>query len=155
MEEKDRYYKNVVLALLFAAGRSLKFEELSSYSGIASIGYLKQIIDNMIYEYKNADLPFEISHFEDNYELVLKEEYVKIVDPIAGKPELSKGALKILAYISKNEPILQKDIVKTFGESSYVHIKEIAEKGFINAKKEGRSKKLSTTSKFKEYFNLV
>ncbi len=148
-------YKNIVLAMLFAAGRPLKLEEIAANSGISSVGFIKQIANELEEEYKNSDSPFEISHFDDSYELILKEEYAKLTSGVAGKPEISKGALKVLAYISKNEPVMQKDIIKAFGESAYQHIKEIVEKEFITAKKEGRTKRLETTQKFKEYFNIT
>jgi len=82
------------------------------------------------------------------------EPYLKYVSTFAGAPDISRGALRILAYISKNEPIMQNNIVKAFGTSSYEYIKEILDKGFIKATKSGRTKKLETTEKFKEYFNF-
>jgi len=44
--------------------------------------------------------------------------------------------------------------VKLFGASVYDHMKELAEKGFVESKKQGRSKKITVTNKFREYFNV-
>ena len=52
---------------------------------------------------------------------------------LAGAPEISKSSLRILAYISKNEPLMQNGIVKAFGSSTYEHIKELQEKEFIRS----------------------
>jgi chromosome segregation and condensation protein ScpB len=48
---------------------------------------------------------------------------------------------------------MQSSIVKIFGAGAYDYVKELADKEFIETKKEGRSKKITTTAKFREYFN--
>jgi chromosome segregation and condensation protein ScpB len=40
------------------------------------------------------------------------------------------------------------------GSSVYDHVKELVEKEFITAEKQGRSKSLKTTKKFREYFSV-
>ena len=84
----------------------------------------------------------------------LKEPYASKVAGLASGPDISRGALRILAYISKNDGVLQSSVVKNFGSSVYDYIKELTEKEFIETQKIGRSKKITTTDKFKEYFNV-
>ncbi len=88
------------------------------------------------------------------YELSVREPYASKVNGLAGKPDITRGSLRILAYISKNEPIMQNSVVKAFGSSTYDHVRELIEKDFISAKRIGRTKRLTTTARFKEYFNL-
>lgn len=73
---------------------------------------------------------------------------------LAGSPDISRASLRILAYISRNEPIMQSSVVKAFGSSAYVHIKELVEKEFVRALRTGRTKRIETTNKFREYFGI-
>ena len=61
------------------------------------------------------------------YSIGVRNEYAELVGSLAGAPEISKSSLRILAYISKNEPVMQNSIVKAFGSSTYDHIKELGE----------------------------
>lgn len=84
----------------------------------------------------------------------MKEPYASRVNGLAGKPDITKGSLRMLAYISKNEPVMQNSVVKAFGSSTYDHVRELIEKDFVSAKRVGRTKRLATTARFREYFNL-
>ena len=113
-----------------------------------------EMADELVEETKISGDPFLVLKFGDKYELTLKEPYATKVSGLAGSPDITKSSLKILAYISKNEPIMQNSIVKAFGSSTYDHVKELLEKGFISTKKVGRTKRIETTNRFREYFNL-
>jgi len=146
--------KKVLEAAMFVSGRALSLEELAKPLGIASLGSVSSILEELIEDYNKRDSALVISKLGNSYLLAVREPYLKYVSTFAGAPDISRGALRILAYISKNEPIMQNNIVKAFGTSSYEYIKEILDKGFIKATKSGRTKKLETTEKFKEYFNF-
>ena len=146
---------NTIEAALFVSGKAMSAEELSAATGIASIGYVKKLADELIEEYRTREGSICVLKVGDKYALSIREQYAGRVSSVAGQPELSKGALRILAYVSKNEPILQSSVVKAFGSTVYDYMKELVENDFIRTAKEGRSKKLETTQKFKEYFNLA
>ncbi|MCL5100557.1 MAG: SMC-Scp complex subunit ScpB [Candidatus Marsarchaeota archaeon] len=150
----DIDYKRLVEAALFMSSRAMGMGELSNATGIASMGTLERIISELVEEYKNKDTALEIVKIDNKYLFGLKEPYASKVSSLASGPDLSKGSLRILAYVSKNNGIMQSQLVKTFGESTYAYVKELTEKDFIEAHKSGRSKKITTTSKFSEYFNV-
>ncbi len=145
---------NTIEAALFVSGKAMSAEELAAATGIASIGYVKKLAEELIDEYSTKDTSIYVVKIGDKYVLSVKEQYAGRVSSVAGQPELSKGALRILAYVSKNEPIMQSSLVKAFGSSVYDYMKELTENDFVKANREGRSKKIETTQKFKEYFNL-
>ncbi|MCL5434173.1 MAG: SMC-Scp complex subunit ScpB [Candidatus Marsarchaeota archaeon] len=146
--------KKTVEAALFVSARALSIDELAKITGIASTGYIKDLIDGLVQEYDAKDSSLKIEPIGNSYVMTLREPYASRVSQLAGQPEISRPALRILAYISKNEPIMQSKIIGVFGSSAYSHIKELVEKGFIKASRQGRTKKLDTTQKFKEYFDL-
>lgn len=147
-------YKKIIESALFVSGRALELEELAKIAGIGSIGHIKRIMEELARDYEARDTALLISRVGDKYALGVRNEYAERVGALAGAPEISRSSLRILAYISKNEPVMQNSIVKAFGSSTYDHVKELQEKEFIRAMRMGRTKRIETTEKFKEYFSL-
>lgn len=154
-DAKEMENRHMVEAALFVAGHALGLDDISRATGIMSPGYLKKVLAEIASDYdNNGNTVIKLFEIGGKYMLGLKEPYAGKVNNLAGSPDITKGALRILAYISKNEPIMQNAIVKAFGSASYEYIKELAEKDFITGSKVGRTKRLQTTQKFREYFNL-
>jgi len=147
-------YKKTVEAALFVSGRAMDTAEIAQIAGIGSVGHVRKILDELINDYQNRDSALVISKVGEKYAIGIKNEYAQKVNSLAGAPDISKSSLRILAYISKNEPVMQNSVVKAFGSSTYEHVKELVEKEFIRTVKVGRTKKMETTDKFKEYFSL-
>ena len=150
MEEQD--YKKLIEAALFMSQNALSPAEIGNIIGLASIGKVEELVKGLANEYAQRDTALAIEEIGGKYMLTLKEPYASKVSSLASGPEISKGALRVLAYISKNNGALQSELVKIFGETTYAYVKELTTKEFVEAKKAGRSKKLYTTLKFKEYF---
>ncbi len=155
MAEGSGEYKKLVEAALFVAGKPLSAEELAQAIGVASVGYVGKVLDELANDYEKRDTALRISKLEGKFSMDVKKEYAAKVNELAGKPELRKGALRILAYISKNEPVMQSALVKAFGASTYDYMKELEENGFVNTKKHGRTKRIDTSEKFREYFEIT
>ncbi|MGC8652089.1 MAG: SMC-Scp complex subunit ScpB [Candidatus Micrarchaeia archaeon] len=154
MPEDKREYKRIAEAALFVSGHAMGIDELSSLLGIGSVGYVKAIMGELIEEYKDRDSALEIYAAGDSYMMGVKDQYLGRVNTLAGAPDITKGALRILAYVSKNGPVMQSQVVKVFGTTVYDYVKELVDKGFVSAVRIGRSKRLATTKKFLEYFNI-
>ncbi len=151
MDEID--YKKLVEAAIFMSPNAIGLAEIAGITGIASTGKIRDLISELTEKYKSADTALAIFEIDGKYLFGLKEPYSSRVSGLASGPDISRGALRLLAYVSKNEGILQSDLTKYFGYATYDHVAELLEKGFIETKKYKRSKKVSTTAKFKEYFN--
>lgn len=156
MEERQSStdYKKTIEAALFVSGRAMDADEISRVVGIGSVGHVKKILDELINDYQKRDSSLVISKVGDKYTLGTRNEYAEKVNSLAGAPELSKSSLRILAYISKNEPVMQSSIVKAFGSSTYEHVKKLLDMEFVKTMRIGRTKRVETTNKFKEYFSL-
>lgn len=154
MAEQKEEYKKIIEAALFVSAKALSTEELAQVLGIGSVGSVNNIMNELMNDYEKRDSSLGIFKIGDKYIMSVKEPFANKVGTLAGSPDLTRGALRILAYISKNEPVIQSSVVKSFGSATYEYLKELNEKEFITAKKTGRTKKLETTDKFKEYFNF-
>ena len=154
MAENDETYKRLVEAALFVSAKALSADEIARAVGVASIGYVNKIAEELAKEYEGRNTALRISTVGNKFMMEVKSEYASRVNELAGKPELREGALRILAYVSKNEPVMQNSIVKLFGSSTYDYMKELVENDFVKTKRVGRTKKIETTEKFSEYFDL-
>ena len=152
--QERREQLKLIEAALFASGRAMGADELAATTGVASIGYVKKLADELSEDYKSRDSSICVVKIGDKYMLSLRDEYANRVSSVAGQPDLSKGALRILAYVSRNEPVMQSSLVKAFGSTVYDYMKELLENDFVRASREGRSKRVETTQKFREYFNF-
>ncbi len=150
----DNEYKRLAEAALFASGRALGEDELARIMGVGSIGYVNRIMDMLIKDIASRDTSLTIRRIGGTYVLEVKSDYAKRVSELSGAPDITKPSLRILAYISKNEPLMQSALIKAFGSSAYEHIKELSEKGFVHTMRAGRTKTIETTNKFKEYFDI-
>ncbi|MGB9719615.1 MAG: SMC-Scp complex subunit ScpB [Candidatus Anstonellales archaeon] len=144
--------KRLIEAALFMSSREISPEELKKITGIDAPGYIIQLIDELAEEYKQRGSAVEIKEIAGKYIMGVKEEYLPSVKEFAKETELSKGALRVLAYVANNNGILKSEVVKVLGTQAYSYIKEITEKGFVKQVKAGRSKRLHLTDRFKAYF---
>ena len=153
-EDNSREYRNLIEAVLFVSGKAMSAEEIASAIGVSSVGAVRTMIAALAEEYTKSGGALAVEKVADTYMLCVREPYASKVSGLAGSPDITRGSLRVLAYISRNEPILQSAVVRVFGSSTYDHVKELSEKDFIRSTKIGRSKRLETTKKFREYFSL-
>ncbi len=146
--------KRLIEAALFVTGKAMSSEELAQATGIASLGYITKALKELAADYEGRAGALRVIEIGGKYMLAVAEPYASKVNGLAGQPDITKGALRILAYVSRNEPIYQNEVVRAFGSSTYDYMKELVENDFVSAKRVGRTKKLQTTDKFKEYFSL-
>ena len=84
--------------------------------------------------------------------LTVKPEYIDKVSKLTRHADMSRGLLRVLSVITRYEPVTQSDLVKVLGNRVYEYIKELEERGFVKTEKHSRTKKISTTKLFEEYF---
>ena len=152
--QNNSSYKKVIEAALFVSGRAMELNEIAGIAGVASVGHVKRMLDELVSEYDARDSSLVITKVGDRYILGVRNEYAEKVNSLAGAPDISKSSLRLLAYISKNEPVMQSSLVKAFGSATYDHMRELLEKEFVRTMRTGRTKRVETTNKFKEYFSL-
>jgi segregation and condensation protein B len=153
MEEQPDHRK-LIEAALFMSPNALSVGELAEMTGIASVGHVEKAVRALAEDYKARDTALEVVEIDRRFMFGLKEPYASRVSRFASGPDITKGSLRLLAYVSKNDNALQSELVRLFGASTYDHVKELTEKGFIESKKQGRSRRVSVTNKFREYFSV-
>jgi len=144
--------KRVIEAALFISSKPLTLEELGKYIGVAAPGFVEGIVKELSSGYDASGSSIKIAQEPGGYIMRLRPEYASKVSSLAQEAELSRGALKILAYISQNEGIEQSKVAGRLGSTVYDYVHELVDKGFLNKEKRGRTSVLSTTQKFRDYF---
>jgi segregation and condensation protein B len=144
--------KKLIEAALFISGRSMTLEEIRTLTGIGALGYLQSVMDELEKDYEERGSGLEISVSDGKYEMRVRADMAGRVKQFAQEAEISKSALRTLAYLSKHDGMLKSELVKKIGTKAYPDVKELVESGFVKSLKSGRSSKLTLTEKFRKYF---
>ncbi len=147
--------KNKIEAVLFTTGRFLSLEELSKLCGITSVGYLKEVLQELKKNYELKDSALEVLEQEDRWRLNIRKNYLYLTQSLLTDSELDKPTQETLAVIAYKNPASQSEIIKIRGNTAYDHIKILKEYGFIISEPMGRTRILKLASKFYDYFDIV
>jgi len=142
----------IIEAALFAAGRAVSLDRLVKITGKSRNSVLKTV-ESLIDSYVKRESGLEILELGERYVMQVKPDYSGLVREVA-PGELSAPKLRTLAMIAYHQPLLQSKLVEMRGGGAYEHIRELVERGFVNSRPEGRTRSLSTTSLFADYFGL-
>ncbi len=144
--------KRLIEAALFISGRGMSLEELRTLTGIGALGYLQKVLGEIQADYDDRGSAIEIIEVAGKYEMRVRNDCIGRVKEFAQDTEISKPALRTLAFISKHDGILKSNLVKKIGTQAYTDVKELVQADFVKPQKSGRSSKLWLTEKFKKYF---
>ena len=146
--------KNKIEAVLFSSGKRMAIEELSSLTGITDFDIIKQAVNELKADYETRGGSVNLVEEAGGWKLNVKDHYLPLVQKIVSKTELDKPIMGTLAVIAWKYPVVQADVVKIRHNKAYDHIRILEEVGFITRSKFGRTKRISLTEKFFEYFDL-
>ncbi len=141
-------------AALYVAGRPLTLEELAGIIGKAESTATK-LLENLMYEYDKRKGALEVVLLpRERYVLQLRPELTPRVGKLIPGGLLAFSTLQTLVFIALRQPILQSELIALRGTHCYDHVHELVEKKFVEAVPQGRSKLLTTTPLFSDYFGL-
>jgi segregation and condensation protein B len=144
--------REVIEAALFAAGGAIDALTLGKLVGKSKKHVISVALD-LMNEYDSRETGLEIIDLGERYVMQVKPKYTDMVRSFAPK-ELSAPMLRTLSMIAYHQPLIQSDLVDMRGNSAYDHIRELKERGLVEAVPHGRTKMLRTTSLFADYFGL-
>ncbi len=140
-------------ALLFSSGRKMTTEELcrlcreSPPNIIAALAELKK-------QYAQGDSSLVLFEEADGWKISVREQFMNLVQNVVTETELPRGLTETLAVIAFKYPVTQSEIVKIRSNKAYDHLDELETAGYITRSKQGRTKKITLTQKFFDYFEL-
>ena len=147
--------KNKIEAILFTTGRSLSLDELGKMAQIGSVGYLKQVLNELEGDYDKKKGSLELTSDKERWRLNIRKDYLYLTESLLSDSELDKPTQETLAIVAYRQPAIQSDIIHIRGNKAYDHVKSLKENGFLITEKFGRTRILKLTQKFYDYFDVV
>jgi len=147
--------KNKIESVLFITGKFMSLQEIGDFSGIDSIGLVKDAINELVKEYSEKNSALEIIVQKDLFKLNIRKQYNYLTTQLASGCEMDAPTQATLALIAYKQPVLQAEIIKMRGNTAYDHIHNLKEIGLIVSEKHGRTRALKLAPKFYDYFDVV
>ncbi len=147
--------KKIIESALFISARCVGLDELARLVGLAAPGFVKAMLKELKNEYEVRRSPIEIVEIDEKWLMRIKDEFASKVKVFAQQFEISKTALRTLAYIAKHDGIIKSEVAHKIGSQIYQNVQELVQNGFVKQVKAGRSNRLFLTDKFKQYFRTI
>ena len=154
MDQNQNNAKNKVEALLFSSARRMSIEEIGELTGIKDLEAIKKALNELKTDYESRGGSVALIEDGRHWKLNVKDHYLPIVQKIVSRTELDKPLMETLAVIAWKYPILQSEVIRIRHNKAYDHLKQLEEMEFITRNKFGRTRKITLTEKFFEYFDL-
>ena len=138
-------------ATLFGAGRSMSVTELCD-----SLGHDEDEMLDCLYSLRSTlkrrrGGALQIAEVGDRWAIEVKPEIAEHL-PKEAKTELPKKLLKAASLIAYHQPMSQSRLVELLGQKAYDYVRELAQYGMIDRRKDGNTRRLTTTRRFSEAF---
>lgn len=138
-------------ATMFGAGRSMSVTELCE-----SLGYdEEEMLDSL--SALQATLrrrrygALQLSEIGQMWALEVKPSITQML-PTDVKTDMPQKLLKAASLIAYHQPIAQSRLVDMLGPKAYDYVRELAQAGMIDRRKDGSTRRLTTTRRFAELF---
>ena len=138
-------------ATLFGAGRSMTVADLS-----LALGYDEDEMLDSLYSLRSTlkrrrGGALQVAEVGDRWAIEVKPEIANHL-PKETKTEIPQKLLKAAALIAYHQPMAQSRLVELLGQKAYDYVRELAQLGMIDRRKDGNTRRLITTRRFSQAF---
>jgi segregation and condensation protein B len=145
--------RNLIEGALYAAGRPLDVEELSTKLEIPK-KEVEELVNVVAFDYLDREGALIVAQIGEKYQMQLRPELTETVSKFAKGGAIAERYLRTLTVIALKQPILKSTVIKLRGSGAYEHVKYLLDNDLITAVKKGRSAELNTTDKYADMFGL-
>ena len=138
-------------ATMFSAGKSLSPSELSEVLGYEEEEVIESLtkLQSTVKRRKGGSL--QIVEIGGKWAMEVRPNIADHL-PKETKSDLPPKLLKAASLIAYHQPMPQSRLVELLGPKAYDHIRELAQSGLINRRRDGNTRRLTTTRRFSEMF---
>ncbi|HIL65208.1 MAG: hypothetical protein CXT71_02145 [Methanobacteriota archaeon] len=138
-------------ATMFSAGKSLTAEDLSLSLGYEVEEILEALanIQGTLKRRKGGAL--QVIEIGGRWAIEVKPSIADSL-PAETRTEMPQKLLKAAALIAYHQPMPQSRLVELLGQRAYDHIRSLAQAGLVNRRRDGNTRRLTTTRRFSEVF---
>jgi segregation and condensation protein B len=145
--------RNLIEGALYAAGRPLDVEELSTKLEIPK-KEVEELVRVVAFDYLEREGALVVAQIGEKYQMQLRPELTETVSKFAKGGAIAERYLRTLTVIALKQPILKSTVIKLRGSGAYEHVKYLLDNDLISAIKKGRSAELTTSDKYADMFGL-
>ena len=141
----------ILEAILFGAGRSMSLEELSEMLGepkgviLVGLTNLRKIVD------QRDGCAMQLTDVSGRWIFEVRPELSSFL-PESFRADIPQRLLPAAALVAYHQPMPQSQLVDMLGQRAYDHVRDLAEIGLIDRRRDGLTRRLTTTRRFAEYF---
>ena len=138
-------------ATMFSAGKSLSPSELSEVLGYEEEEVIESLtkLQSTVKRRKGGSL--QIVEIGGKWAMEVRPNIANHL-PKETKSDLPPKLLKAASLIAYHQPMPQSRLVELLGPKAYDHIRELAQSGLVNRRRDGNTRRLTTTRRFSEMF---
>jgi segregation and condensation protein B len=138
-------------ATLFGSGKSLSVKDLSE-----SLGYEEEEIQEALASLQGTlkrrrGGALRIVEIGGKWAMEVRPNVADHL-PKETKTEMPKKLLKAAALIAYHQPMPQSRLVELLGQKAYDYVRELSQYGMIMRRRDGNTRRLTTTRRFSEAF---
>ena len=138
-------------ATMFGSGKSLSVKELSE-----ALGYEEEEIAEALTSLQSTlkrrrGGALRIVEIGGKWAMEVRSDVADHL-PKETKTEMPKKLLKAAALIAYHQPMPQSRLVDLLGQKAYDYVRELSQYGMIRRRRDGNTRRLTTTRRFSEAF---
>ena len=138
-------------ATLFGAGRSMTVDELSESLGYDSEEMIDSLNSLKATLKRRRGGALQIAEIGNRWAIEVKPQIADHL-PKEARTEMPQKLLKAAALIAYHQPMAQSRLVELLGQKAYDYVRELAQLGMVDRRKDGNTRRLITTRRFSESF---
>tara|TARA_B100001996_G_scaffold375440_1_gene355382 strand:- start:565 stop:1185 length:621 start_codon:yes stop_codon:yes gene_type:complete len=141
----------VLEAIMFTSGRSMSTDELSITVGKTNAEVKIALSELQARIRRRKDSALQLTEVSDRWIFEVRPSLSPYL-PESFRPDTPQRLLPAAALIAYHQPMAQSQLVEMLGQRAYEHVKELANLGLIDRRRDGLTRRLTTTRRFAEYF---
>ena len=138
-------------ATLFGAGKSLSQTDLVDQFDAKESTIRMSLLELKEQIAAREDSALQLTEINRYWVLEVKPELSDFIPRIA-RTEIPKRLLRAAALIAYHQPMQQSTLVEMLGQVTYEHVGDLRELGLVDKRRDGNTRRLTTTRRFSEYF---
>ena len=147
----DPSLSTVLEAILFGAGRSMSVEELSELLERPQREVHSALRDLQATIRRRRDSALQLADVAGRWIFEVRPSLSPHL-PESFRADIPQRLLPAAALIAYHQPMAQSQLVDMLGQRAYDHVRDLAKMGLIDRRRDGLTRRLTTTRRFAEYF---
>ena len=141
----------ILEAILFGAGRSMSVEELSELLEKPASEVEESLRQLQSTIRRRRDSALQLSDVAGRWIFEVRPGLSPHLHE-SFRADIPQRLLPAAALVAYHQPMAQSQLVDMLGQRAYEHVRDLAKMGLLDRRRDGLTRRLTTTRRFAEYF---